>query len=155
MARVEEVDCTCPAAPPVSAAAAVTPSIAPAISFVPTAARCTFWAMSRVAAPCCSTAAAMEEALHDLAAQGVHLDAMRVRAFPFSQEVAAFVRGRDQVFVVEQNRDGQLRTLLLRECDLDPARLVAVPHYDGAPITARFITQAITAHLQPQRENVA
>ena len=94
-----------------------------------------------------STAAAMEEALHDLAAQGVHLDAMRVRAFPFTQEVAAFVRGRDQVFVVEQNRDGQLRTLLLRECDLDPARLVAVPHYDGTPITARFIGDAIRKRL--------
>jgi 2-oxoglutarate/2-oxoacid ferredoxin oxidoreductase subunit alpha len=94
-----------------------------------------------------STAAAMEEALHDLAAQGVHLDAMRVRAFPFTQEVAAFVRGREQVFVVEQNRDGQLRTLLLRECDLDPARLVAVLHYDGTPITARFIADAIRARL--------
>jgi 2-oxoglutarate/2-oxoacid ferredoxin oxidoreductase subunit alpha len=94
-----------------------------------------------------STAAAMEEALHDLAAQGVRLDAMRVRAFPFTQEVAAFVRGREQVFVVEQNRDGQLRTLLLRECDLDPARLVAVLHYDGTPITARFIADAIRGRL--------
>jgi 2-oxoglutarate/2-oxoacid ferredoxin oxidoreductase subunit alpha len=94
-----------------------------------------------------STAAAMEEALHDLAAQGVRLDAMRVRAFPFTQEVTAFVRGREQVFVVEQNRDGQLRTLLLRECDLDPARLVAVLHYDGTPITARFIADAIRARL--------
>ena len=94
-----------------------------------------------------STAAAMEEALHDLAAQGVLLDAMRVRAFPFAQEVAAFVQGREQVFVVEQNRDGQLRTLLLRECGLDPARLVAILHYDGTPITARFIGDAIRKRL--------
>jgi 2-oxoglutarate/2-oxoacid ferredoxin oxidoreductase subunit alpha len=94
-----------------------------------------------------STAAAMEEALTGLAAKGVHLDAMRVRAFPFAQEVAAFVRGHEQVFVVEQNRDGQLRTLLLRECGLDPTRLAAVLHYDGTPITARFIGEAILERL--------
>jgi 2-oxoglutarate/2-oxoacid ferredoxin oxidoreductase subunit alpha len=94
-----------------------------------------------------STAAAMEEALTGLAAKGVHLDAMRIRAFPFAQEVAAFVRGHEQVFVVEQNRDGQLRTLLLRECGLDPTRLAAVLHYDGTPITARFIGEAILERL--------
>jgi 2-oxoglutarate/2-oxoacid ferredoxin oxidoreductase subunit alpha len=94
-----------------------------------------------------STAAAMEEALAGLAAQGVHLDALRVRAFPFAPEVAAFARAHEQVFVVEQNRDAQLRTLLLRECGLDPARLVAVLHYDGTPITARFIGGAILERL--------
>jgi 2-oxoglutarate ferredoxin oxidoreductase subunit alpha len=94
-----------------------------------------------------STAAAMEEALAGLAAEGVHLDALRVRAFPFAPEVAAFARAHEQVFVVEQNRDAQLRTLLLRECGLDPARLVAVLHYDGTPITARFIGGAILERL--------
>ncbi len=71
-----------------------------------------------------STAAAMEEALAALEADGIHLDAMRLRAFPFADEVAEFVLAHEQVFVVEQNRDAQMRTLLVNECGLDPARLV-------------------------------
>ena len=54
-----------------------------------------------------------------------------------------FDAAHDQVFVVEQNRDGQLRTLLIAELEIDPARLVRVVHYDGTPITARFIAGAI------------
>src|SRR3546814_7423871 len=58
---------------------------------------------------------------------------------------------------LEQNRDGQLRSLLVNELGIDPARLVAVLHYDGTPITARFIAGAIGAHLGSavQREKVA
>jgi 2-oxoglutarate ferredoxin oxidoreductase subunit alpha len=55
------------------------------------------------------------------------------------------------VFLVEQNRDGQLRMLLLNDLGVDPARIVAVLHYDGTPITARFITDAIQGHLAPKR----
>ena len=51
------------------------------------------------------------------------------------------------MFVVEQNRDGQLRTLIVNEGDVDPAKLVAVLHYDGTPITARFITDQIAARM--------
>jgi 2-oxoglutarate ferredoxin oxidoreductase subunit alpha len=51
------------------------------------------------------------------------------------------------VFVVEQNRDAQLRTLIVNECGVDPVRLVPVLHYDGTPITARFIAQSIGEHL--------
>jgi 2-oxoglutarate ferredoxin oxidoreductase subunit alpha len=90
-----------------------------------------------------STAPAMVEALEALAGQGVHLDTMRVRAFPFADTVVDFVLDHDQVFVVEQNRDAQLRTLLINEGALDPARLIPILHYDGTPITARFITEAI------------
>ncbi len=68
---------------------------------------------------------------------------MRVRAFPFHPDVLEFVAAHDQVFVVEQNRDAQLRTLLITEGEIDPARLKRVLHYDGSPITARFITEAI------------
>ncbi len=50
----------------------------------------------------------------------------------------------DRVFVVEQNRDAQLRTLLVNELEIDPARLIRVLHYDGTPITARFIAGAIS-----------
>ena len=72
---------------------------------------------------------------------------LRVRAFPFHQDVADFIADHDHVFVVEQNRDAQLRTLLVNECEIDPARLVPILHYDGTPITARFIASAIGDHL--------
>ena len=90
-----------------------------------------------------STAPAMDEALEALADQGIHVNTLRVRAFPFSDAVIGFALDHDQVFVVEQNRDAQLRTLLINEGALDPALLVPVLHYDGTPITARFITDAI------------
>ena len=90
-----------------------------------------------------STSAAMGEALEALEAEGIHLDALRIRAFPFRDDVLDFVQRHDRVFVVEQNRDAQLRTLLVNECGLDPARLLPVLHYDGTPITARFIRAAI------------
>ncbi len=90
-----------------------------------------------------STTASMHEALEDLAAEGIHLDMLRVRSFPFADAVADFVLAHDRVFVVEQNRDAQLRALLVNECELDPARLVKILHYDGTPITARFIRKAI------------
>lgn len=90
-----------------------------------------------------STAPAMDEAAAMLADQGIALDLLRVRGFPFADEVMAFVAEHDAVFVVEQNRDGQLRTLLINEGEIDPAKLVRVLHYDGTPITARFIAGAI------------
>ncbi|MBI2960377.1 MAG: 2-oxoacid:acceptor oxidoreductase subunit alpha [Betaproteobacteria bacterium] len=94
-----------------------------------------------------STAAAMAEALAALEGQGIHVDAMRVRAFPFADEVADFIAGHEAVFVVEQNRDAQLRTLLVNELAIDPAKLQPVLHYDGTPITARFIAGRIAARL--------
>jgi 2-oxoglutarate ferredoxin oxidoreductase subunit alpha len=90
-----------------------------------------------------STTPSMHEALEGLAAEGIHLDTLRIRAFPFADTVANFVLAHDCVFVVEQNRDAQLRTLLVNECELDPARLIRILHYDGTPITARFIRKAI------------
>ena len=90
-----------------------------------------------------STTPAINEALDALAAEGIHLDTLRLRGFPFADTVRDFVLAHDKVFVVEQNRDGQLRTLLMRECELDPARLIPILHYDGTPITARFIRRAI------------
>jgi 2-oxoglutarate ferredoxin oxidoreductase subunit alpha len=85
----------------------------------------------------------MDEADTILAERGVHLDLMRVRGFPFNNDVRAFVAAHEQVFVVEQNRDAQLRTLLVNELEIDPAKLAKVLHYDGTPITARFIAGAI------------
>lgn len=101
-----------------------------------------------------STSPSMQEALAVLSAEGIHLDAMRLRAFPFPDSVPEFIARHDRVFVVEQNRDAQMHSLLVNELSIDPARLVKVLHYDGTPITARFITGAITQHVQQQRENV-
>ena len=90
-----------------------------------------------------STSPAMAEALETLEGQGQQLDALRIRGFPFSHEVDDFIAAHDRVFVVEQNRDAQLRTLLMNEGSVDPAKLVPVLHYDGTPITARFIAGEI------------
>jgi len=95
-----------------------------------------------------STSPAMDEALVALAAQGIALDALRLRAFPFAPGVAEFIAAHDEVFVVEQNRDGQMRQLLMNELEIDPARLVPVRHYDGTPITARFIASAIAQRVR-------
>ncbi len=90
-----------------------------------------------------STGPSMDEALDLLEKDGVHVDGLRVRAFPFANEVNDFIAEHDRVFVVEQNRDAQLRTLLMVECGIDPAQLTPILHYDGTPITARFIRKAI------------
>ncbi len=95
-----------------------------------------------------STSPAMDEALDVLADADVHVNALRLCAFPFPPTVLAFIEAHDEVFVVEQNRDAQMRCLLINELQVEPARLRAVLHYDGTPITARFITQAITLHVQ-------
>jgi 2-oxoglutarate ferredoxin oxidoreductase subunit alpha len=101
-----------------------------------------------------STSPAMKEALAVLNAEGIYLDAMRLRAFPFPDSVARFIADHDQVFVVEQNRDAQMRTLLVNELEADPRKLVKVLHFDGTPITARFITQAIMQYV-PLEEKAA
>ena len=94
-----------------------------------------------------STSCAMHEALDTLAAQGIHVNALRLRAFPFAASVDEFIAAHETVFVVEQNRDAQLRSMLVNELEINPAKLKRVLHYDGTPITARFITQAITDHV--------
>ena len=98
-----------------------------------------------------STAPAMHEALEALAGKTLAVDALRVRGFPFCDEVIEFARAHEQVFVVEQNRDGQLRALLINEGGLDPARLASVPHFDGTPLTARFITEAISGLIRARQ----
>lgn len=94
-----------------------------------------------------STSPAMDEAIQMIEARGHHLDRLRLRAFPFHSSVSSFIADHDFVFVVEQNRDAQLRSLIVNECGIDPVRLVPILHYDGTPITARFIARAIGDHL--------
>ncbi len=102
-----------------------------------------------------STSPAMAEALDVLERGGMHLDALRLRAFPFPDSVAEFIAAHAAVFVVEQNRDGQMQSLLINELAIDPARLIAVRHFDGTPITARFISAAIAERIAASDERVA
>ncbi len=94
-----------------------------------------------------STGPAMQEALDALAEQGIYINALRIRAFPFQNEIADFIASHSKVFVFEQNFDGQLTTLLVNEAGVNPANLIPVLHYDGTPITARFITQEIAERV--------
>ena len=96
-----------------------------------------------------STSPAMHEALDVLEEEDLHFDALRLCAFPFPDSVARFIADHPQVFVVEQNRDAQMHSLLVNELDVDPARLKRVLHYDGTPITARFIAGAIRKLVRP------
>ena len=104
---------------------------------------------------CGSTSVAMDEALAALEAQGLHLDTLRVRAFPFADSVSDFIAAHDQVFLLEQNRDAQMLKLIVNECAIDPARFISILHYDGAPITARFITAAIAERMAVTRKEAA
>ena len=91
-----------------------------------------------------STSPAMNEAMDSLAEKGIYVNALRVRGFPFADEIADFVRSHGKVFVIEQNRDAQMKTLLVNEAGINPASLISILHYDGTPITARFITRGIS-----------
>jgi 2-oxoglutarate ferredoxin oxidoreductase subunit alpha len=90
-----------------------------------------------------SSGAPVAESLASLEQDGIHLDRMRIRAFPFHDSVVDFVAEHDHVFVVEQNRDAQLRMLLVNECGISPDKLIPVLHYDGNPMTARFVSREI------------
>jgi 2-oxoglutarate ferredoxin oxidoreductase subunit alpha len=86
---------------------------------------------------------AAEEAVELLADDGIQLDAMRVRAFPFGRAFREFVDSHERIFVIEQNRDAQFRSLMMIELGVDPAKIVSVLNYDGTPITADIIYRKI------------
>jgi 2-oxoglutarate ferredoxin oxidoreductase subunit alpha len=94
-----------------------------------------------------TTAPSAYEALQVLQQHGLTIDSLRLRAFPFQPEVFDFVNERDLVFVIEQNRDGQMRTLLINEGDLAPQVLVSITSYDGLPVASRFLVQALGTAL--------
>lgn len=87
------------------------------------------------------------EALDILAEKGLHLNAMCLKSFPFSQEVSDFIEQHERIFVIEQNRDGQMRKLLIIECDINPKKLLSYTHYDGMPMTARGASEHISRVL--------
>ena len=94
-----------------------------------------------------TTAAPMAEAMARLADDGAHLDAMRIRGFPFAASVADFIEHHEFVFVVEQNRDAQMKTLLVNELDIDPAKIVPVLYYGGLAISADAIHERVIDHF--------
>ncbi len=98
-----------------------------------------------------TSATPMQEALDRLAEDGVRLDRMRVRAFPFGPEVIEFIQAHEPVFVVDQNRDAQMRALLIAEGDLDPARLVSICYYAGLSISAETIQEQVLAWYDRNR----
>ncbi len=91
-----------------------------------------------------SSDAAVREARARLEAHGTPLDYMRVRGFPFSAEVDRFIADHDEVFVVEQNRDAQLMSLLLAETRATRDKLRPVLHYSGEPLDYQFVCKALT-----------
>jgi 2-oxoglutarate ferredoxin oxidoreductase subunit alpha len=91
---------------------------------------------------------AIHEAMDLLRAQGVGLDYMRVRGFPFGEDVERFLAAHGVIFVVEQNRDAQLRSLLTLETQVEKAKLQSLLHYDGLPISSSFIVEGVLAHLR-------
>jgi|TARA_B110000438_G_scaffold298598_1_gene347139 2-oxoglutarate/2-oxoacid ferredoxin oxidoreductase subunit alpha len=102
-----------------------------------------------------STDISMQEALHELEDQNMKIDAMRLRAFPFNLEVWEFIEDHDLLFIVEQNRDGQMRTLIMAEGGIVPDKLVSILCFDGQPITAKYITSKINAHLSGTPTKIA
>ena len=93
---------------------------------------------------------AVQEALTALAEQDIALDFMRIRAFPFAHSVREFISTHDQVFVIEQNRDGQLRSLLINETETAPEKLIPILEYGGMPLSASQVLDHLKPHL-PQR----
>ena len=91
---------------------------------------------------------AAEEAIDLLAEEGIHLDAMRPRAFPFGPAFREFIDAHARIFVIEQNRDAQFRSLMSIELGTDPSKLIPVLNYDGMPITADFIYRQIKSNIE-------
>jgi 2-oxoglutarate/2-oxoacid ferredoxin oxidoreductase subunit alpha len=92
---------------------------------------------------------AIREAMDLLRARGVGVNYMRVRGFPFTEDVDRFLDAHRVIFVVEQNRDAQLRALLTLETKVEKSKLHSLLHYNGLPISSSFIVEGVIAHLQP------
>jgi 2-oxoglutarate ferredoxin oxidoreductase subunit alpha len=91
---------------------------------------------------------AAEEAMDMLKQDNIVLDAIRIKAFPFNNDVQDFIDKHDRIFVIEQNRDAQMKSLLMIELNANPAKLISILNYDGMPITAEKIINEIEAALK-------
>jgi 2-oxoglutarate ferredoxin oxidoreductase subunit alpha len=99
-----------------------------------------------------ATTPAVLEALDLLEREGVKVNAMRIKAFPFGKEVIDFCSDHERVFVVEQNRDAQMRSLLMTEANVPGTKLIPALNYDGMPLTAAFVRGAVLKELHPARQ---
>ena len=88
-----------------------------------------------------------EEAMDLFKEQGIEFDAIQLKAFPFNNDVSEFIEAHETVFVIEQNRDAQMRTLLVNELEVDPKKIKKVLNFDGTPITGDFIVNQILSQL--------
>ncbi len=96
-----------------------------------------------------SSDGAVREAMDVLKAEGVGVDYMRVRSFPFSEDVERFLSAHKLLFVVEQNRDAQFRSLLTLETSVEKSKLRSLLHYSGLPISSSFIVEGVLAEVRP------
>ena len=94
-----------------------------------------------------TTAYAAEEAEDILEKEGILMNAMRLKSVPFNEDVDQFIKNHDQVFMIEQNKDGQMRSVLINELNVHPDKLISILNYDGAPITADAICTQISAKI--------
>lgn len=92
------------------------------------------------------------EAQELMAEKGYSFNAMRIKSFPFNKEVEAFIDNHEYIFVIEQNRDAQMRSLLMIELDANPRKLIKVLNYDGTPLTASLIVEQISAFLNVEKQ---
>ena len=90
----------------------------------------------------------MDEAQKMLADEDIHVDALRIRAFPMTREVQEFIASHDRIFVVEQNRDAQMRTLISTDLGVATDRWTPILHFNGMPTSARYIHREIAARLR-------
>ncbi|NQV75380.1 MAG: 2-oxoacid:acceptor oxidoreductase subunit alpha [Bacteroidetes bacterium] len=88
-----------------------------------------------------------EEAMDDMEVSGTVFDAMRLRSFPFNKTVEDFIHSHEMVFIIEQNRDAQMRSLLINELNVNPQKMISILNFDGMPITAQFISTRINKTL--------
>ena len=94
-----------------------------------------------------------EEAMDKLAEKGIHVDALRLRGFPFDAAFEDFIKSHKQIFVIEQNRDAQLKSLMMIELGTEASKLHSVLNFDGMPITADFIFNQIASSFKTQVAN--
>ncbi len=96
---------------------------------------------------------AISEVLAQLKEHGLSADTLRIKAFPFQPAITHFVAEHQQVFVIEQNRDGQMRSLLINELGIAPDDLISIANYDGLPLTSEFVINGILTSLSNELSN--
>ncbi|WP_206483903.1 2-oxoacid:acceptor oxidoreductase subunit alpha [Thalassotalea sp. G2M2-11] len=90
---------------------------------------------------------AISEVLEQLKEHGLTADTLRIKAFPFQAAISQFIEQHQEVYVIEQNRDGQMRSLLINELSIAPDNLNSIANYDGLPLTSDFVVSGILASL--------